>query len=198
MLYPLLQHQLPPLQPCQAHHGNVGASRILHEANCSRICDDLPSLLVYDTPNLVNCGLWATLNVGSIYYDDIKLYRHDNTTTLDPLAALGLDPSDGDLVSSIRLTLGSCFSDLYAQSRVGTYSGESNVLKACTPGGLFPGNNTQWQNSTVAQPLKECLQAMCANRTLGPDLGGIGVSGSSDALIVKWKLTNLFLRFILP
>ena len=62
-------------------------------------------------------------------------------------------------------------------TKVQTYQSDSSLEGACSEQALFP-TSTLTLNYDLPQFLQTCVNAICAPRTLNPDLGGIGVGFS--------------------
>ena len=58
-------------------------------------------------------------------------------------------------------------------TRDGTYQADGTSKGACSQGELFPVVGSSQDDS---HSLRECVDSICASRTLNPDLGGVGVS----------------------
>ena len=94
---------------------------------------------------------------------------------LNPFRAIGLNRTDALDISAVKESFGSCFSAIYALSRLGTTEADGSIAASCTSNNLFPSDlsNSSVHNTTGS--IANCVDAICTPATLNPDIGGIGV-----------------------
>ena len=181
----------PPnyLKPCvDVYNVNISSTATI---GCDRVCNNSDYLFSVNNPeNLVNCGLWSSINnpleIGTNQTDykwNTTIYNdHLQNSSIDallaPFAAIGLS-NDQSLAIATRNVIGNCFSALYALTRSGSSQDDGRVIANCTTDSLFPA---LFLGDNITAPLGDCLDAICSPKTLNPDLGGIGVDRTSADL----------------
>lgn len=155
------------ITPCQ--NRQKGGRIVL--GNCTTVCDDAGLLLYADQPNsLLTCGLWATLATLTQY----AFLTNDYHTLLGRFDSLGLDAGNATYAYAARNAVSTAMNTMLKITKVQTYQGGSSLEGACSEQALFP-TSTLELDGDLPQFLRTCVNAICAPRTLNPDLGGIGV-----------------------
>ena len=170
-----LENPLPILHPCAIRTGNSTTQvPSVATTNCSLVCTNNTSLFDPATPdNLVHCGIWTS--VVSNWQAEYEAITAIPDALLDPFRAIGLNRTDALDISAGKETFGSCFSAIYALSRLGTIEADGSIAASCTSNNLFPNDlsNSSVHNTTGS--IANCVDAICTPATLNPDIGGIGV-----------------------
>ena len=170
-----LENPLPILHPCAIRTSNSTAQvPSVTTTDCSLVCTNNTSLFDPATPdNLVNCGIW--ISVVSNWQTQYEAITTIPDALLDPFRAVGLNRTDALDISAVKETFGSCFSAIYALSRLGTIEADGSIAASCISNNLFPNDlsNSSVHNTTGS--IANCVDAICTPATLNPDIGGIGV-----------------------
>ena len=164
---------------------------------CLTVCNQSVELLNSDKPNnLPTCGLYATLTMLDAYtlarnpigsYDD----SHDQyVALLGRFSNLGLKANDVAYALAARNAVSATMTVLQKITNIQTFRGDSLLEGACSEQALFP-SATFGFNTDLPQHLRDCVNAICAPRSLNPDLGGIGVR------ISRYGISHQTLKFCL-
>ena len=108
---------------------------------------------------------------------DVKKAAHEHyQDVLRRFAPLGLDAGDEAYVLAARGAVSTTMFALLTENRIQTYQSDS-IQGLCSQQILFPTDSTD-----IPQHVRDCVTAICAPRSLNPDLGGIGVSMTYSAI----------------
>ena len=130
--------------------------------SCMTVCNSSSSSRTTD--NLLTCGYWANLAARSarkVASSDGPLLQE-----LEKFNEVGLDANDTAYVEASQDALSSVLNEIGKSSRAMMYQTDTSYYEPCSKLALF-------SSSTAVHT---CIDAICAPRTLNPDLGGVGVS----------------------
>lgn len=157
--------------------------------------------------NLVTCGIWTTLvsqytflGPGNTILEPESPSKTGHISTFDATSDLksyetfGLDFNNTD-TPTYADTISNCLTDIYHVVKQNTFAADGSAPAACTRNKLFPFQSTYTLPLLPTDPgdlttsgasgspsLRTCIDAICAPRTLNPDLPGIGVRLSLNRL----------------
>lgn len=139
--------------------------------NCTMVCEDAGLLLDAELPNnLLTCGFWATPGKLNQYNDLTSNYHN----ILGRFNSLGLDAGNAIYVYITRNAVSTALNTSAKTTKVQTYQSDSSLNGACSERALFPTSILEL-NTNLPQFLRTYVDAICAPKTLNPDLEGIGV-----------------------
>ena len=131
--------------------------------SCMAVCNT-SSLLGWSN-NLLTCGYWANLaalsaqNAGSLSHGP-------PLQELKKCNEVGLNASDTAYVKASQDAISSRLNGIGKSTRALMYQIDTSYYEPCSRLTLFSSSTT----------VHTCIDAICAPRTLNPDLGGVGVS----------------------
>ena len=174
--------------PCQGFSAN---------GDCGQICDNYVALLDPAAPvNLLACGLWTSL---TYFVFDVGLGNLNASTaasingSLASFETWGLPASNTTYIYQSRNAVAAVLKELNRVTRIQTYLSSESMQGSCAEQTLFPVG-VEANSSDISSRLADCLDAICAPRSLDPDLGGIGVRLFLTPIFVPCLNTCRFLH----
>ena len=170
---------LPEIIPaCQVEKMNQSG---ITTTDCTATCNATVALLDPSMPNnLLTCGLFASLTLLNQYTltrNPLGTYNDSHAFYVPLLARfndVGLNSTDQDYGFVARNAVSAAMTWLQQITKIQTYRGNLLLEGACSEQALFPYALPSF-NPDLPRHLRDCVDAICAPRTLDPDLGGIGV-----------------------
>lgn len=148
----------PPtlVQPCLKLHITELLLPNLTEANCSQVCNDSTSLLYFPSNDLVTCGIFTVLSSAGFFNSRNDAYS-------EPFSKVGLNVNTTDTLIYTDI-ISTCLTNIYVAAKWDSFADDGTIPFACSRDVLFSEG-----------ALGQCIEAICAPRTLNADVAGIGV-----------------------
>ncbi|KAL8708730.1 MAG: hypothetical protein Q9220_006456 [cf. Caloplaca sp. 1 TL-2023] len=157
--------------------------------NCTSVCNSTASFLDDELPNnLLTCGLWVSLVTLDTLNEDTsdpqrEAVRNHYQEVLTRFTPLGLDAGNEAYAFAATGAVSTLMLALMRDTRLATYQADS-IHASCSQQVLFPITGSLNYNNDVPQHVRDCVTAICAPRSLNPDLGGIGVRMKHSMLCI--------------